>query len=41
MADTAGQALEAIERVPADFPEVIQRSIKVGVSDRLSKLGVA
>jgi serine/threonine-protein kinase HipA len=39
MADTAGQALEAIERVlPADFPEVIHRAVKVGVTDRLSKL---
>jgi serine/threonine-protein kinase HipA len=41
MADTAGQALEAIERVlPADFPEVIHRAVKVGVTDRLSKLRV-
>ncbi|MCA9453961.1 MAG: hypothetical protein KC584_15260, partial [Nitrospira sp.] len=42
MADTAGQALEAIERVlPADFPEVIHRAVKVGVTNRLSKLRVA
>ncbi len=41
IADTAGQALEAIERVlPADFPEVIHRAVKVGVADRLSKLRV-
>ena len=41
MADTAGQALEAIERVlPADFPGVIHRAVKVGVTDRLSKLRV-
>lgn len=42
MADTAGQALEAIECVlPADFPEIIHRGVKVGVTDRLSKLRVA
>ncbi len=42
MADTAGQALEAIECVlPADFPEVIHRAVKVDVTDHLSKLRVA
>jgi serine/threonine-protein kinase HipA len=41
MADTAGQALEAIERVlPGDFPGVIHRAVKAGVIDRLSKLRV-
>jgi len=41
MADTAGQALGAIERVlPVNFPEVIHRAVKAGVTDRLSKLRV-
>jgi len=39
MADITGQALEAIESVlPGDFPGVIHRAVKVGVSARLSKL---
>jgi len=41
MVDTAGQALDAIERVlPTDFPEVIHRAIKVGMADRLRKLRI-